>query len=522
MVFRKWGPGEGELSSETQPFSPNQLYARSAPPPLAPPPTLASPSRASVLSHSPLSPGAQRSPKVEKQAGKLLQKLQKNRQSILSGAGGSFGALHQATRFSTAFPFRLSALEDLTPYENSATSGALSDGGKCSSPGKGRGSKKKKKGKLRQAVSQICEMMGLKRMCLIALTVGYTFLGGGLFYFLEHQPEQDALAGKRLIHLERRENYTEKLLEIFANECQGGTFEEQYGLCQKFIARALLAYDQDSELWPVKEPLYKWDYWNACFYAVALYTTMGFGNMACKTFAGRLCTILYAFIGIPLMLTLLNDLGQWCQNVCDQGWLFLMGLRARLVRSCLRRRGSEESEEDTNPSVSSGFPLWLAILIVFFYVFFCASLFMLWEDKWTYFTAFYFFFVSLSTIGLGDVLPGNPHFMVASSVLFILGLALVSMVINVLQQRVEAKYLAALEMLEEAYMGGDESLSPDPRSPGAESVHSASMGIMQISRSRPSSISQAASFDEDRHPKHSPRKLTAISEGSSGEDQSRV
>lgn len=52
------------------------------------------------------------------------------------------------------------------------------------------------------------------------------------------------------------------------------------------------------------------------------------------------------------------------------------------------------------------------------------------------------------------------------------------MVINVMQQRVEAKYLAALEMLEEAYTGDDDaSAIPEPRSPGADSV---TLGIMQV------------------------------------------
>lgn len=32
--------------------------------------------------------------------------------------------------------------------------------------------------------------------------------------------------------------------------------------------------------------------------------------MACKTFSGQLATIFYAIVGIPLVLTALNDLGK--------------------------------------------------------------------------------------------------------------------------------------------------------------------------------------------------------------------
>lgn len=72
------------------------------------------------------------------------------------------------------------------------------------------------------AVSSVCERFGLQRLLLIALTVGYTFLGGGLFWWLERQPEQDHLAAKRLHHLERRGNFTEKLLYIFKYPCLSG------------------------------------------------------------------------------------------------------------------------------------------------------------------------------------------------------------------------------------------------------------------------------------------------------------
>lgn len=48
--------------------------------------------------------------------------------------------------------------------------------------------------------------------------------------------------------------------------------------------------------------------------SVTLYTTMGYGNMSCRTFEGKLATIVYAFIGIPLILSLLNDLGKMCQT----------------------------------------------------------------------------------------------------------------------------------------------------------------------------------------------------------------
>lgn len=59
-------------------------------------------------------------------------------------------------------------------------------------------------------------------------------------------------------------------------------------------------------------------------------------------------------------------------------------------------------------------------------------MYTLWED-WSYFEAFYFVFVSMSTIGFGDFVPNHPIFMMCSIIYLIFGLALTSMFINVVQ-----------------------------------------------------------------------------------------
>jgi protein-S-isoprenylcysteine O-methyltransferase Ste14 len=46
-------------------------------------------------------------------------------------------------------------------------------------------------------------------------------------------------------------------------------------------------------------------------------------------------------------------------------------------------------------------PLLLAVVLCLGWIVLCAALFKLWESKWSYFQSFYFFFISLSTIGLG-------------------------------------------------------------------------------------------------------------------------
>ncbi|KAF4532780.1 hypothetical protein B566_EDAN003561 [Ephemera danica] len=77
-------------------------------------------------------------------------------------------------------------------------------------------------------------------------------------------------------------------------------------------------------------------------------------------------------------------------------------------------------------------PISVAIIILVAYIFIGATLYCMWEE-WSFFQAFYFVFISMSTIGFGDFVPQHPMFMMGSIVYLVFGLALTSMCINVVQ-----------------------------------------------------------------------------------------
>ena len=96
-------------------------------------------------------------------------------------------------------------------------------------------------------------------------------------------------------------------------------------------------------------------------------------------------------------------------------------------------------------------PVTFAIFLTLSWIFLCAGLFLIWEREWDYFQAFYFFFVSLSTIGLGDVVPSKPNYMVMNFGLVIIGLSLVSMTLNVIQMNIQTFLYRMLKMIQEEY-----------------------------------------------------------------------
>lgn len=107
-----------------------------------------------------------------------------------------------------------------------------------------------------------------------------------------------------------------------------------------------------------------------------------------------------------------------------------------------------ETEPDTPaPSVYEiddefNLPISVAIFILIVYIIIGAVAYNLWEN-WDFFESFYFVFISMSTIGLGDLVPDHPMFMMASILYLVFGLALTSMCINVVQVKLSDTFKQA-------------------------------------------------------------------------------
>lgn len=94
-------------------------------------------------------------------------------------------------------------------------------------------------------------------------------------------------------------------------------------------------------------------------------------------------------------------------------------------------------------------PITISLAVMVSYVIGGAVLFKQWETEWGYLDGSYFCFISLSTTGFGDLVPGDSLInssgggvelsLIFCSMYLIIGMALIAMCFNLMQEEVIAK-----------------------------------------------------------------------------------
>ncbi|CAG0916815.1 unnamed protein product [Notodromas monacha] len=188
------------------------------------------------------------------------------------------------------------------------------------------------------------------------------------------------------------------------------------------------AFELDISPWD-EEPRYHWNFVQSVFFASTVITSIGYGNIAPKTTEGRVFCIIFALIGIPLTLTALTDLGRMLATSAAS---LYKRIRARFawVRRVTIGHGTEAG---TSIATKSLYVL-AGLSMLTLYIAFGGMLFMLLE-RWSFFESFYFCFITMTTIGLGDLVPGNTTYTLFCTLYIFLGLALTSTTIELVRRQ---------------------------------------------------------------------------------------
>ncbi|XP_076372192.1 TWiK family of potassium channels protein 18-like [Tachypleus tridentatus] len=314
---------------------------------------------------------------------------------------------------------------------------------------------------------------------LLLFLFGYAALGAVIFQLIEGPVETQGKADFESI----RKLIIKDLWELYERHDTEQNWREQAS--RRFVEYEEQVLQTVNSSVKTNIDSKQWTFVGAMFYCGTIFTTIGYGNIYPKTNAGRAATIIYAFFGIPLMLMVLADLGKFFTRTIKIIYSYIRQFyhtrECRKIRRIARKDKNHHTQYLTlkinsgnetiprNPVLEStafnaseniktdddsakykksdsfevddefNLPISLGLFFLVIYIMIGAFIFTLWEN-WSFFEAFYFVFISMSTIGFGDYVPEHPIYVMATFIYLLFGLALTSMCINVVQEKLSATF----------------------------------------------------------------------------------
>ncbi|XP_023329035.1 TWiK family of potassium channels protein 7 [Eurytemora carolleeae] len=264
--------------------------------------------------------------------------------------------------------------------------------------------------------------------------------------------------------------------ENYAKACPALAFEDPFCICIKELRSRYYAEAEDSLRKTIDQILFltseygyegpgtewhdNWSVTNSMLFTLTTLTLIGYGHICPKTFMGKLMLILYSIFGLPLMMVFLANIGDFMADLTKRTY---SRIACRMCR--VRRRYSELEDkytpsnkisndivgnEDYMPSDEINVPIIISLLFMGSYIVFGAYVFSVWED-WDFPSSCYFAFITLTTIGFGDYVPGSSFTgeltlnqfikMTFTTLYCLMGLALISMGINLASEQIKIKVM---------------------------------------------------------------------------------
>jgi len=198
----------------------------------------------------------------------------------------------------------------------------------------------------------------------------------------------------------------------------------------------------------------EWEYWSltdSVLFCFTVITTIGYGNVAPRTTEGRLFVIFYGLIGVPFTMLVIANLGKFLAELLRRWTRMFSIFFRRIYFRLFKTRGVRSktkllevtmnnnhnnliSKDEPEPvSEEEGLSQGALSLFVSFILYILVGSFLIssYEPEMDWFKAIYFNFVTLTTIGLGDLVPRSENYLLFTLMYVAVGLALTTIAIEI-------------------------------------------------------------------------------------------
>ncbi|GMR62620.1 hypothetical protein PMAYCL1PPCAC_32815 [Pristionchus mayeri] len=299
---------------------------------------------------------------------------------------------------------------------------------------------------------------------LVSVLIGYLCLGAWILMLLETDTELQARS-KKLVRLTNlMTNFSVESWQTL-NDAQHGLYKvEEEEWTQRFKEYMLSVSEVVDDRRPIRRELIrpddlrnmhnKWTFPTSLLYVLTVLTTCGYGEVSVDTDMGKIFSVAFALVGIPLMFITAADIGKFLSETLLK-FVSQWNRMTRRIKSffCRSRYGRRKSMQSSNGNTDTldilgvdgtedklWFPIGAYVGCICLYCSMGSAMFINWERKWSFLHAFHFGFNLIVTVGLGDLVVVDYVFLSLIVAFVIVGLSVVTMCVDLASTHLKAYF----------------------------------------------------------------------------------
>ncbi|GMT06459.1 hypothetical protein PENTCL1PPCAC_28633 [Pristionchus entomophagus] len=299
---------------------------------------------------------------------------------------------------------------------------------------------------------------------LVSVLIGYLCLGAWILMLLETDTELQARSKKLVRLTNMMTNFTVESWQTL-NDAQHGLYKvEEEEWTQRFKEYMLSVSEVVDDRRPIRRELIrpddlrnmhnKWTFPTSLLYVLTVLTTCGYGEVSVDTDMGKIFSVAFALVGIPLMFITAADIGKFLSETLLK-FVSQWNRMTRKIKSffCRSRYGRRKSMQSSNGNTDTldilgvdgaedklWFPIGAYVGCICLYCSMGSAMFINWERRWSFIHAFHFGFNLIVTVGLGDIVVVDYVFLSLIVAFVIVGLSVVTMCVDLASTHLKAYF----------------------------------------------------------------------------------